>query len=50
MRMGSEKRPPDDSVGGAGRGFLEGGGPNKFAPGFDEAGLVSSTWRGADLD
>ena len=49
MRMGSEKRPPDDedSVGGVGRSFLEGGGPN---PGFVEVCLASSERRMAGLE
>ena len=50
MRMGSEKRPPDDedSVGGVGRGFLEGGGPNE--PDFTEVCLASSERRMAGLE
>ena len=44
MRMGSEKSPPDDdedSVGGVGRSFFDGGGPPS-RPGFVEACLASS--------
>lgn len=51
MRMGSEKSPPDDdSVGGVGRSFLEGGGPNKLEPGFVDVCLVSSECRRAGFD
>ena len=48
--MGSEKRPPDDedSVGGVGRSFLEGGGPNE--PDFTEVCLASSERRMAGLE
>lgn len=50
MRMGSEKRPPDDdgSVDGFGRSFLEGGGPS--SPGFVEACLASSESRSEALE
>lgn len=50
--MGSEKSPPEDSpLGAAGRGFLEGGGPNKLAPAipdFDKFCLESSAKRRRD--
>ena len=51
MRMGSEKRPPEDegpSVGGAGRSFFVGGCPSN--PGFVDACLASSERRRGGFD
>ena len=51
--MGSEKRPPATSVGGAWRDFFGAGGPSEDAPtipDFDELCLDSSVeWRRADF-
>ena len=48
--MGSEKSPPvdDDSMGGVGRSFFEGGGPSKL--GFADVCLASSEWRRGGFD
>ena len=51
MRIGSEKRPPDDDDGSfdkVGRSFLEGGGPSN--PGFIEVCFASSERRRVALD